>query len=62
MIHSVTGPDTGFTHTSGGDEEAYYLTTLQWHRIVVHNARVRGWTVTPSHYINQQLDGVWLVE
>ncbi len=44
------------------DDEAHYLTTLQWHRIIVHNARVRGWTVTPSHYLNQQLDTVWLAE
>ncbi len=44
------------------DEEAHYITTLQWHRIIVHNAKVRGWTVTPSHYLNQQLDTVWLAE
>jgi peptide/nickel transport system substrate-binding protein len=44
------------------DDEAHYLTTLQWHRIIVHNAKVRGWTVTPSHYLNQQLDTVWLAE
>src|SRR5207249_3596780 len=30
------------------DEEAHYLYTLQWHRIIPHNARVRGWTVSPS--------------
>jgi hypothetical protein len=23
-------------------------------------ASSRGWTITPSHYINQQLDTVWL--
>ncbi len=44
------------------DEEVHYLYTLQWHRIVAHNARVRGWTITPSHFLNQQLDGVWLAE
>ncbi len=42
------------------DEEAHYITTLQWHRIVPHNSRVRGWTITPSHYLNNQLDTVWL--
>lgn len=42
------------------DEEAHYLYTLQWHRIVPHSARVRGWTITPSHYLNNQLDTVWL--
>jgi peptide/nickel transport system substrate-binding protein len=44
------------------DEEAHYLYTLQWHRIIPHNARVRGWTITPSHYLNNQLDTVWLAE
>jgi len=44
------------------DEEAHYIYTLQWHRIVPHNAKVRGWTITPSHFLNQQLDAVWLAE
>jgi peptide/nickel transport system substrate-binding protein len=42
------------------DEEAHYIPTLQWHRIIVHNARMKGWTITPSHYLNNQLDTVWL--
>jgi peptide/nickel transport system substrate-binding protein len=42
------------------DEEAHYLPTLQWHRIVPHLRRVRGWYVTPSHYVNHQLETVWL--
>ena len=44
------------------DEEVHYLYTLQWHRIIPHNARVRGWTITPAHFLNQQLDTVWLAE
>src|SRR6266498_4048240 len=44
------------------DEEVHYIYTLQWHRIVAHHAKVRGWTITPSHFLNQQLDGVWLAE
>jgi len=44
------------------DDEAHYLYTLQWHRIVPHSSRVRGWTITPSHYLNNQLDTVWLAE
>ena len=44
------------------DEEAHYLTTLQQHRIIPHSAKVKGWTVTPSHYLNNQLDTVWLAE
>ena len=42
------------------DEEAHYLMTLQWHRIIPHNAKVKGWTITPSHYLNNTLDVVWL--
>ena len=44
------------------DEEIHYIYTLQWHRIVPHSAKLRGWTITPAHYLNQQLDAVWLTE
>jgi peptide/nickel transport system substrate-binding protein len=44
------------------DEEAHYLYTLQWHRIIPYLSKVRGWTITPSHYLNNQLDTVWLSE
>jgi peptide/nickel transport system substrate-binding protein len=44
------------------DEEAHYLWTLQWHRIIPHSSKVHGWTVTPSHYLNNMLDTVWLAE
>lgn len=42
------------------DEEAHYLMTLQWHRIIPQSAKMHGWTITPSHYLNQTLDTVWL--
>ena len=42
------------------DEEVHYIFTFQWHRIVPHNARLKGWTITPSHFLNNQLDTVWL--
>ncbi len=42
------------------DEEAHVIYTLQWHRIIAHSAKVKGWTITPSHYLNNQLDTVWL--
>ncbi len=44
------------------DDEVHYLYTLQWHRIIPHSSKVKGWTITPSHYLNQQLDTVWLAE
>jgi len=40
----------------------HYLLTLQWHRIIPHSSKIRGWKITPSHYLNQQLDTVWLSE
>jgi peptide/nickel transport system substrate-binding protein len=44
------------------DEETHYIYTPQWHRIVAHNSKVRGWTITPAHFLNQQLDTVWLAD
>lgn len=44
------------------DEEAHYLMTLQWHRIIAQRRPLHGWYITPSHYVNQQLDTVWLAE
>ena len=44
------------------DEEVHVFYTLQWHRIIPHSSKVRGWTVTPSHYLNQELSDAWLSE
>ena len=44
------------------DDEVHFIHALQWYRIVPHLAKVRGWTISPSHFLNQQLDGVWLAE
>jgi peptide/nickel transport system substrate-binding protein len=44
------------------DEEVHFIMGFQWHRIVPHLAKVRGWTITPSHFLDQQLDTVWLSE
>jgi peptide/nickel transport system substrate-binding protein len=44
------------------DEEVHYIMTFEWYRIVPHLSKVRGWTITPSHYLNNQLDTVWLSE
>jgi hypothetical protein len=44
------------------DEQAHVIPTLWWHRIVPYHARVRGFTITPSHFLNGQLDTIWLAE
>jgi peptide/nickel transport system substrate-binding protein len=40
--------------------QSYYINTLWWNRLVMSNVKVQGWNVSPSHYINNQLDTVWL--
>jgi len=42
------------------DEQAYTFITLWWYRIIPHNSIVKGWKISPSHYLNQQLETVWL--
>ncbi len=42
------------------DEQAYQFPVLWWQRIIPHHARVKGWKITPSHYLNQDLRDVWL--
>jgi peptide/nickel transport system substrate-binding protein len=34
--------------------------TLWWYRIIPHRTYFKGWKVTPSHYLNQDLSQVWL--
>ncbi len=41
-------------------EEAYTVPLLWWQRIVVMRSNVRGWGMTPSHLIGQDLETVWL--
>jgi len=41
-------------------EAGYVVPVVWWHRIVAHSAALRGWKILPSHYLNQDLAGVWL--
>ena len=41
-------------------EQAYAVPVLWWNRIIANSARLRGWSITPSHYLNQDLADVWL--
>lgn len=41
-------------------DESYAVPILWWQRIVVMNARVRGWSMSPTHMIYQDLADVWL--
>lgn len=42
------------------DEEAHNFQLLWWYRIVPHRSYVKGWKISPSHYLNQDLSGVWI--
>ncbi len=42
------------------DDQAHEIFLLWWERIVPHHAYVKGWKISPSHYLNQDLATVWL--
>ncbi|MBI1989691.1 MAG: ABC transporter substrate-binding protein [Betaproteobacteria bacterium] len=41
-------------------DQAYTVPTIWWHRIIVHHKSMKGWHITPSHYVGQDLADVWL--
>ena len=43
-------------------EQSYTIPTIWWHRIIVNWKQMKGWEITPSHYLNQDLADVWLAE
>jgi peptide/nickel transport system substrate-binding protein len=42
------------------DDQAHEIFLLWWYRIVPHRSYVKGWKISPSHYLNQDLATVWL--
>jgi peptide/nickel transport system substrate-binding protein len=40
--------------------EAYTVPLLWWNRIVATSTSLKGWSITPSHFIGQDLTDVWL--
>jgi peptide/nickel transport system substrate-binding protein len=40
--------------------EAYTVPLLWWNRIVATSSKLRGWNITPSHFIGQDLTEVWI--
>jgi len=41
-------------------EQAHYIPGLWWYRIVPHRTYLKGWKISPSHYLNQTLENVWI--
>jgi len=42
------------------DTEAHEIFGLWWYRIIPHPTWVKGWKISPSHFINQDLATMWL--
>jgi len=42
------------------DTQAHEIFLLWWYRTVPYQSYVKGWKISPSHYLNQDLATVWL--
>ena len=42
------------------DTEAHEIVLPYWYRIVMARSYVKGWKISPSHYLNQDLANIWL--
>jgi peptide/nickel transport system substrate-binding protein len=42
------------------DDQAHYIHTFWWNRLVPLRSYVHGWKIGPSHYSNQDLGTIWL--
>ena len=48
--------------TYGLDTQAHMYMMPWWSRIVPYRSYVKGWKISPSHYVNQDLATIWLDE
>jgi peptide/nickel transport system substrate-binding protein len=42
------------------DEMAHEIVLPYWYRVVLARSYVKGWKISPSHYLNQDLANIWL--
>src|ERR1700737_3718058 len=42
------------------DEQSHMIWILWWHRIVPYRSYVKGFKISPTHFINQDLATIWL--
>ncbi len=42
------------------DEQAHEIWVVWWNRIIPYRSYVKGWKISPSHYLNQDLATIWL--
>jgi peptide/nickel transport system substrate-binding protein len=43
-------------------DQTYSVPILWWNRIIVHHKKIKGWTMSPSHFQGTNLVEVWLDE
>jgi peptide/nickel transport system substrate-binding protein len=62
--HEAADPEERYRVLRGFESrmmtEAYIVPLLWWNRVVVMSAKIRGWGMSPSHLIGQDLETVWL--
>ena len=42
------------------DTMVHEIVLPYWYRIILQRTYVKGWKISPSHYLNQDLANVWL--
>jgi peptide/nickel transport system substrate-binding protein len=42
------------------DDQAHAVKVLWWNRIVPYRSYLKGWKISPSHFLNQDLSTIWL--
>jgi peptide/nickel transport system substrate-binding protein len=42
------------------DTQVYEIPMMFWYRIVPYRSYVKGWKISPSHFLNQDLATIWL--
>jgi peptide/nickel transport system substrate-binding protein len=42
------------------DDQAHAVKIVWWNRIVPYRSYLRGWKISPCHFLNQDLSTVWL--
>ena len=42
------------------NQQAHQLAVTYWYRVVPMRSYVKGWKISPSHYLNQDLANIWL--
>ena len=41
-------------------DQALFVPAFWWYKINPHRTYMKGWSIAPSHYLNQHLDQVWI--